>query len=89
MFLSLAELIPQQYDRALALTVAPDGNLMALRDILLCNLPNNLTTTGTEQVYVLSKINQSNGSIIWNVAINPYTDAQWTSVGTYNTYPNR
>ncbi len=26
--------------------------------------------------------------VMWDVLLNPYTDAQWTSVGTYNTYPN-
>ena len=78
----------QQYDRALALTVAPDGNLMTLMRHAVTNMPSHLTTTGTEQVYVLSKINQSNGSIIWDVLINPYTDAQWQSVGTYHSFAN-
>tara|TARA_B100000674_G_C37968964_1_gene975990 strand:- start:389 stop:3934 length:3546 start_codon:yes stop_codon:yes gene_type:complete len=78
----------QGYDRALALTVAPDGNLMTLMRHTVTNMPSHLTTSGTQLVYVLSKIDQSNGSVMWDVVINPYTDAQWTSVGTYHSFAN-
>ncbi len=57
---------------------------MTLMRHTVANMPSNLTTTGTKHVYVLSKINQSNGSVIWNVLINPYTDAQWDNVGLYS-----
>ncbi len=76
------------HERALALDIAPDGNLLTLMRHTVANMPSNLTTTGTEFVYVLSKIDQSNGSVIWNEVINPYTDAQWQTVDPNSDYLN-
>jgi len=66
--------------RALGLTIAPDGNLMALTRISVGSLPSGVTTTGTDQTFLLSKINSANGSVIWNKAINPFTDAVWGAI---------
>ncbi len=66
--------------RALGLTIAPDGNLMALMRISVGSLPSGVTTTGTDQTFLLSKINAANGSVIWNKAINPFTDAVWGAI---------
>ena len=69
--------------RALGLTIAPDGNLMALKRVLVSDLPSGLMTSGTNQTYVLSKINSADGSVIWNKLINLYTDTQWNSSTSY------
>ena len=76
--------------RALALSVAPDGNLMALKRVAVSNLPSGLTTTGTVGTFVLSKINVSNGSVIWNKVINPFTDGTWNmmNVNAVSHYVN-
>jgi hypothetical protein len=66
--------------RALGLTIAPDGNLMALMRLSVGSLPSGVTTTGTDQTFLLSKINSANGSVIWNKAINPFTDAVWGAI---------
>jgi alpha-tubulin suppressor-like RCC1 family protein len=64
--------------RALALTFAPDGNLMALMRVTSAAVPSNLTSTG-DFAYILAKINPADGSYIWNKLINPFTDNQWNT----------
>ena len=60
---------------AMALTFAPDGNLMALRSVYGDHVPSNLTSTSA-YACVLAKINLADGSYIWNKLINPFTDNQ-------------
>ena len=49
--------------RAMALTFAPDGNLMALMRVYGNHVPSGLTSTGAF-AYVLAKINPADGSYI-------------------------
>ena len=71
--------------RALALTFAPDGNLMALMRVTSAAVPSGLTSTG-DYAYILAKINPADGSYIWNKLINPFTDAQWLTTMDPNSY---
>ena len=64
--------------RAMALTFAPDGNLMALMRVYGSHVPSGLTSTGW-YAYVLAKINPADGSYIWNKLINPFTNDQWNT----------
>ena len=62
-------------DRATALTVVPDGNLMALMRVTGGAVPSGSTSTGS-YTYILYKINPADGSYFWNKLINPFTNAQ-------------
>ena len=66
------------HNRALELSIAPDGNLMILARIASAALPNGLTTS-TSWTYLLAKIDSSNGSYIWAKAVNPFDETQWTT----------
>jgi len=64
--------------RAMELTFAPDGNLMALMRVYSSAVPSDLTSTGW-YAYILAKINPADGSYIWKKLINPFTNAQWNT----------
>ena len=66
-----------KHNRALELSIAPDGNLMFLTRLVSSELPNGLTTS-TSWTYLLGKINAADGSYMWSKVVNPFTESQWT-----------